>query len=65
MGSIANLYALHFRAKIRSLVILVYFESDLKKNYAKPRFCQICQESESHIRQAQNMKVRGGPPTKI
>ena len=37
----------------------------MKKNYANPRFCQICQESESHIRQAQNMKVRGGPPTKI
>ena len=25
-------------------------------------FSRFCQESEGHIRQAQNMKVRGGPP---
>ena len=28
-------------------------------------FDRFCQESEGHITQAQNMKVRGAPPTKI
>ena len=43
MGPIAHMYALHFIAKIRSLVI-----------FTKPGFCQ---ESEGQIRQALGMKA--------
>ena len=39
------MYALHFREKIRSLLILFKFESDLIF-FAKPRFGQ---QSEGHV----------------
>ena len=35
MGPIADMYALHFRATIRSLVILVKFGEQFGKKYAK------------------------------
>ena len=47
MGSIAHMYALHFRATIRPLEILVYFESDLKK----------FRQNQDFARFAKNLKV--------
>ena len=62
-GTIAHMYALHFRTRIRSLVMLVWFWNRFEEENMQNQ--DFCQELKGHIRLAQVMKVQGGPPTKI
>ena len=57
MGSITHMYALHFRAKIK-----FNCESNLKKKYAKPRFCPFLPRIRRSCKTGSKYESLRGPP---